>query len=128
PMPRGLPCELRILNLYTCALSRARPEHPCLRLTMTYLEVGKPYLTPLNSNQTGNHRDRTATAAPYASGVDETLHTVGDRRRWQHSVALGFLFYCVKMRWIITSPAVDLKAIKADESMTLPLFRAATRS
>jgi hypothetical protein len=42
PMPRGLPCELRILSLYTCALSRARPEHPCFHLTMTYMDVGNP--------------------------------------------------------------------------------------
>ena len=34
----------------------------------------------------------------------------------------GFLHYCVKMRWIITNPATDLKAIKPDESVTLPLL------
>jgi integrase/recombinase XerD len=34
----------------------------------------------------------------------------------------GFLSYCVKMRWIVKSPALDLKAIKPDESVTLPLL------
>jgi integrase len=34
----------------------------------------------------------------------------------------GFLSYCVKMRWIIKSPAADLKAIKPNESVTLPLL------
>ena len=34
----------------------------------------------------------------------------------------GFLCYCVKMLWIIKSPAADLKAIKPDESVTLPLL------
>ena len=30
----------------------------------------------------------TATAAPHASGVDEICTPFGERRRWQHSVAL----------------------------------------
>jgi site-specific recombinase XerD len=34
----------------------------------------------------------------------------------------GFLHYCVKMRWIIKNPAMDLKAIKPDESVALPLL------
>ena len=33
PTPRGIPCALCILNLYTCALSRSRAEYPRLRLT-----------------------------------------------------------------------------------------------
>src|SRR6202022_43053 len=46
------------------------------------MEVGYSHLTLLSSNR---HRpDRTATAAPHAFGVDETLHT-----RWQHNVALS---------------------------------------
>ena len=34
----------------------------------------------------------------------------------------GFLSYCVKMLWIIKSPAADLKAIKPAKSVTLPLL------
>jgi integrase/recombinase XerD len=34
----------------------------------------------------------------------------------------GFLGYCVKMLWIIKSPAADMKAIKPAKSVTLPLL------
>src|SRR5258707_13702708 len=33
PMPRGTQCAQNILELLTCTLSRACPEHPRLRLT-----------------------------------------------------------------------------------------------
>ena len=33
PMPRGIFCALNILDMMTCTLSRACPEHPRLRLT-----------------------------------------------------------------------------------------------
>src|SRR3982074_2176034 len=33
----------------------------------------------------------------HASGVDETCTTFGDRRRWQHSVALGG---CITLHWV----------------------------
>jgi hypothetical protein len=39
----------------------------------------------------------------------------------------GSLSYCVKMRWITKTPAVDLKAIKPDESVTLPLLSGTKR-
>jgi hypothetical protein len=48
--------------------------------------VSKPHLAIL-SLEPDICPDRTETAAPHASGVGETLHTLGDRRRWQHSLA-----------------------------------------
>ena len=45
PMPRGTLCVLNILEMTTCTLSRACPEHPCLYLTNDYMDVGNPHLT-----------------------------------------------------------------------------------
>ena len=42
PSPRGIDCTLRVLQALYWALSRAPQEDPCLLLTKTYMEVGKP--------------------------------------------------------------------------------------
>jgi site-specific recombinase XerD len=34
----------------------------------------------------------------------------------------SFLAYCLKLRWVATNHATDLKAIKPDDSVTLPLL------
>jgi hypothetical protein len=58
--------------------------------------------------------------SPKAKHPDDRIGKTTAGRRLEK--VKGFLFYCVKMRWIIKSPATDLKAIKPDESVTLPLL------
>jgi hypothetical protein len=48
--------------------------------------VGKPHLTLHCLTPTPSRLNRGCAA--HAFGVDEILRTFGDRRRWQHSIAL----------------------------------------
>ena len=57
---------------------------------------------------------------PKAKHLDDRIGKTTAGRRLEK--VKGFLSYCVKMRWIIKSPAADLKAIRPDESVTLPLL------
>ena len=40
PLPRGIDCTLRVLQLPFWALSRAPQKDPCFLLTKTYMDVG----------------------------------------------------------------------------------------
>jgi hypothetical protein len=51
-LPRGIECTLRVLQSLYRALSRAPQEDPCLLLTKTYMEVGKP------TTESGRHAVR----------------------------------------------------------------------
>ncbi|WP_130420051.1 hypothetical protein [Edaphobacter modestus] len=57
---------------------------------------------------------------PKAKHPDDRIGKTTAGRRLEK--VKGVLSYCVKMGWIVRSPALDLKAIKPDESVTLPLL------
>ena len=65
--------------------------------------------------------DRWKSAwSPKAKNPDHRIGKATAGRRIEK--IKGFLRYCTKMGWIATSPAIDLKPIKPDPSVTLPLL------
>jgi len=58
--------------------------------------------------------------SPTAAHKDDRIGKTTAGRRLEK--VKSFLSYCVKMRWVAANPAADLKAIKPDESVTLPLL------
>jgi hypothetical protein len=64
------------------------------------LEVDRTIVSGWSANRTllswlrtGHRPDRTATAAPHAFGVDDTLHI-----RWQHNATLSGRIDCIQQR------------------------------
>jgi hypothetical protein len=66
--------------------------------------------------------ERWPTTVKSGSQKRSTPMTVSERRLQAGDLKRSKGSYCVKMRWIIKTPAADLKAIKPDESVTLPLL------
>ena len=60
------------------------------------------------------------TWSPKAEDPDNRIGKTTAGRRLEK--IKGFLSYCVTMKWIAVSPATEMKAIKLDPSMTLPLL------
>jgi site-specific recombinase XerD len=57
-----------------------------------------------------------------AKHPDDRIGKTTAGRRLEKARRFLLYCYCVKMRWIATSPAIGLKAIKPDESVTVPLL------
>ena len=77
PFPEGKSYEL-FLSMFTLV--------PTNLHLVTLLPGGRLTAPYSPRARTGHRPDRTATGAPHASSVDETLHTPGVRRRWQHTL------------------------------------------